>query len=166
VGSDPPAGFTSIGGSGSDQQLREDGQYQVSTGVTSVDPQWTWNFNAPSNWNASIVALNPPLHLAFTQQPSTTLPLMTIQPAVQVAVVDAGGNRATTFTGQVTIAIGHNGGTLAAGTLSGTRTVNVVNGVATFADLSIDQLGNGYTLVVSTAGVVTAESAPFNIGAL
>ena len=166
VGSDPPAGFTSIGGSGSDQQLREDGQYLVSTGVTSVDPQWTWNFNAPSNWNASILALNPPLHLAFTQQPTTTLPLMTIQPAVQVAVVDAAGNRATTFAGQVTIAIGHNGGTLAAGTLSGTRTVNVVNGVATFADLSIDQLGNGYTLVVSTAGVVTAESTPFNIGAL
>jgi|GEM_PF-2883743 hypothetical protein len=166
VGSDPPAGFTSIGGSGSDQQLREDGQYQVSTGVTSVDPQWTWNFNAPSNWNASIVALNPPLHLAFTQQPSTTLPLTTIQPPVQVAVLDATGNPATSFTGQVTIAIGHNGGTLVPGTLSGTKTVNVVNGVATFADLSIDQLGNGYTLVVSTAGVVTAESAPFNIGAL
>jgi len=166
VGSDPPTGFTSIGGSGSDQQLREDGQYQVSTGVPSVDPHWTWNFNAPSNWNASIVALNPPLHLAFAQQPSTTLPLTTIQPPVQVAVLDATGNRATSFTGQVTIAIGHNGGTVAPGTLSGTKTVNVLNGVATFSDLSIDQLGNGYTLVVSTPGVVTAESTPFNIGVL
>jgi len=166
VGSDPPAGFTSIGGSGSDQVIREDGQYRVSTGVTSVDPQWTWNFNAPSTWLATIVAVNPPLQLAFTQQPSTTLPLMTIQPAVQVAVVDAAGNRATSFTGQVTIAIGHNGGVVVPGTLSGTKTVNVVNGVATFADLSIDQLGNGYTLVVSTPAVVTAESTPFNIGAL
>ncbi len=166
VGSDPPVGFTSIGGSGSDQVLREDGQYLVSTGVTSVDPHWTWNFNAPSSWVATIVAINPPLHLAFTQQPSTTLPLMTIQPAVQVAVLDATGNRAASFTGQVTIAIGRNGGVVVPGTLSGTKTVNVVNGVATFADLSIDQLGNGYTLVVSTSGVVTAESAPFNIGAL
>ena len=131
-----------------------------------MNPRWNWAFNAPSNWLASIVALNPPLHLAFTQQPTTTLPLMTIQPAVQVAVLDAAGNTATTFSGQVTIAIGHNGGVIVPGTLSGTKTVNVVNGVATFADLSIDQLGNGYTLVVSTPAVVTAESAPFNIGAL
>jgi hypothetical protein len=166
VGSDPPAGFTSIGGSGSDQLLREDGRYFLASSATSVDPQWNWNFSAPSNWNASILALNPPLHLAFTQQPSTTLPLMTIQPAVQVAVLDAAGNMVTSFGGQVTIAIGHNGGTVVPGTLSGTKTVNVVNGVATFADLSIDQLGNGYTLVVSTPAVVTAESAPFNIGAL
>jgi len=32
------------------------------------------------------------------------------------------------------------------GTVPGTRTVTAVNGVATFSDLSIDQLGNGYTL--------------------
>jgi len=64
----------------------------------------------------------------------------------------------------VTIAIGHNGGTLLPGTLSGTKTVTAVNGVATFSNLSIDQLGNGYTLVVSAANVSGAESAPFNIG--
>jgi hypothetical protein len=39
-----------------------------------------------------------------------------------------------------------------------------VNGVATFADLSIDQLGNGYTLVVTAGGTSGAESAPFDIG--
>ena len=75
------------------------------------------------------------------------------------------GNRVTGFSGQVTIAIGHNGGTLLAGTLSGTKTVNIVNGVATFSDLSIDQPGNGYTLVATVPNVVTVESAPFNIGA-
>jgi hypothetical protein len=90
---------------------------------------------------------------------------MTIQPSVQVAIVDALGNRVTSFNGQVTIAIGHNGGTVFPGTLSGTRTVNAVNGVATFADLSIDQLGTGYTLVASVPNVFTAESSPFNIGA-
>lgn len=163
---DGPPGFSIIGGSGSDAMIKEDGRYLLSTSIGTVNPQWQWGFNQPSTWLASVIALNPPLHLAFAQQPSTTLPLMTIQPAVQVAVLDATGNRATSFTGQVTIAIGHNGGAVVPGTLSGTKTVNVVNGVATFADLSIDQLGNGYTLVVSTAGVVTAESAPFNIGAL
>ena len=68
------------------------------------------------------------------------------------------------FTGSVSIAIGHNGGLLLHGTLSGTKTVPVVNGVATFSDLSIDQLGNGYTLVVSAPGATSAESTPFNIG--
>ena len=67
---------------------------------------------------------------------------------------------------EVTIAIGHNGGLLAPGTLSGTKTVTAVNGVATFSDLSIDQPGNGYTLVVNGSGVTGAESATFNIGAL
>jgi len=49
--------------------------------------------------------------------------------------------------------------------LSGTKTVTAANGVATFSNLSIDQLGNGYTLVVSSAGVAGAESRTFNIGA-
>ena len=80
--------------------------------------------------------------------------------------VDDLGNTVTSFTGSVTIAIGHNGGLLIPGTLSGTKTLNFVNGVATFADLSIDQAGNGYTLVVSGSGLRTAESTPFNIGAL
>ncbi len=165
VPTDPPSGFTSIGGAGSDAHMREDGQYLVSSSVGSVDPQWTWNFSSPSTWLASVITLNPPPHLAFTVQPSTTLPLLTIQPAVQVTVLDALGNRAATFSGPVTIAIGHNGGLIMPGTLSGTKTVTAANGVATFSDLSIDQPGNGYTLVVSAAGLTGAESAPFNIGA-
>ena len=157
--------FISLGGTGADSYIKEDGRYLVSSSVTTVNPRWNWAFNAPSTWLSSVVVLNPPPHIAFTQQPATTLPLMTIQPAVQVAVLDAAGNRATSFNGQVTIAIGHNGGLLGPGTLAGTKTVTAVNGVATFGDLSIDQPGTGYTLVVSGAGVTGAESAPFNIGA-
>ena len=143
-----------------------EGDYAVQTSAGTVDPRWTWYFSSPSSWLATGFTLNPPLHLAFTVQPSTTLPLLPITPAVQVTVLDAFGNRNTSYTGQVTIAIGHNGGLLAPGTLSGTKTVTVVNGVATFSDLSIDQLGNGYTLVVSGPTVTGSESAPFNIGAM
>jgi hypothetical protein len=114
---------------------------------------------------ASVITLNPAPHLSFTVQPVTTLPLATM-PAVQVTLLDALGNRATSYNGPVTISIGKNGGLLTAGTLSGTLTVNAVNGVATFSNLSIDQPGNGYTLVVNAARVSGAESAPFNIGAL
>ena len=166
VPADPPGGYTSIGGSGSDDFLKQDAEYVVSPSTGTTDPQWTWVFTAPSAWLVTSVSLNPPSHLAFTVQPSRTLPLMTIQPAVQVTVLDALGNPVTSYNGPVTIAIGHNGGLLAPGTLSGTKTVNAVNGVATFSDLSIDQPGNGYTLVINGPTLTGAESAPFNIGAL
>jgi len=44
--------------------------------------------------------------------------------------------------------------------------VRAVNGVARFDDLSIDQLGNGYTLQVTASGLKSAESAAFNIALL
>jgi hypothetical protein len=166
VGADAPAGFTTLAvQSNSSFSMVDESNYLVSPNVGTVDPHWFWYFNQPSTWLASVATLNPPPHLSFAVQPSTTLPLMTIQPSVQVAILDALGNRVTGFNGAVTIAIGHNGGTVLPGTLSGTKTVNAVNGVATFADLSIDQPGNGYTLVATVPNVFTAESAPFNIGA-
>jgi hypothetical protein len=164
VGSQPPAAFTYLNNT-SDAVFKADGEYAIQAKVGAVDPQWTWSFNSPSSWLASVLALNPPLHLVVTVQPSTTLPFMTIRPAVQVAAVDALGNTVTSFSGSVTIAIGRNQGMLMAGTLSGTKTVTAVNGVATFGDLSIDQVGNGYTLVATAAGVAGVESATFNIGA-
>jgi hypothetical protein len=168
AGFERPSGFTQIG-TGGDTSIIEDGEYAVPGDGAPVDPRWTWYFSesTQSTWLASTLALNPAsTHLAFTTQPTRTVPFMTIRPPVQATVVDDQGNPLTTFTGTVTIAIGHNGGTLMPGRLSGTTTVTVVNGVATFSNLSIDQPGSGYTLVVSGAGVTSAESAPFSIGAL
>jgi len=144
-----------------------EGDFAIQAAIGSVDPRWTWHFaeSAPSTWLATVLALNPPMHAAFTVQPSTTPPLVAIRPGVQVTVLDNAGNQMTTFNGPVTIAIGRNGGMLARGTLSGTTTVTAVDGVATFSNLSIDQSGNGYTLVASAAGVTGAESGAFNIGA-
>ncbi len=164
VGTDPPPTFTYITDVG-DAAIKADAQYAVFPSGGSADPRWNWYFTSPHSWLATTLALNPPPHLVYAVQPRTTLPLMTITPAVQVSVTDASGNAVTGFNGPVTIAIGHNGGMLMPGTLSGTKTVTAVNGVATFADLSIDQVGNGYTLVVTAGGVTGAESAPFNIGA-
>src|SRR5258706_139184 len=137
------------------------------TRTPTIERSWTWAFdrNTPTTWLSSVLALNPSLHLAFTVQPSTTLPLATIRP-VKVTVLDAQGNQATTFNGPVTITIGRNAGMLLPGKLSGTVTVNAVDGVAAFSDLSIDQIGNGYTLKARAESVTGAESASFNIGAL
>jgi hypothetical protein len=166
AGRDSPAGFTLLS-SGADTVLATEGNYAVQTARGSVDPQWTWYFadSPPSTWVATVLALNPPLHFEFIIEPSTTLPGRPIEPAIQVMALDADGNRVSSFNGRVTIALGRNGGTLITGTLSGTTTVTAVDGVAVFSNLSVDQLGNGYTLVVNSAGVTGAESATFNIGA-
>jgi hypothetical protein len=102
--------------------------------------------------------------LAFQVQPTNTRARAPIAPPVQIRAVDAQGNVVTSFSGVVTIAIGRNGGLLVPGRLAGTTSVIAVNGIATFFDLSIDQIGNGYTLVASASGVSSAESQPFNIG--
>src|SRR5439155_17112965 len=71
-------------------------------------------------------------------------------------------NTATGFTGTVTVALGANPG---GGTLSGTTSVAAVNGVATFANLSINKVGTGFTLSATATGVTSATSGGFNITA-
>ncbi len=85
--------------------------------------------------------------LAFTVEPTTTTVASSIMPAVQVAIQGALGNLVAGATDAVTVAIGTNPG---GGTLSGTTTVNAVAGVASFTDLTIDQMGTGYTLVATS----------------
>jgi hypothetical protein len=101
--------------------------------------------------NVSIVAAAAH-HLVFLQPPTETAAGQTISPAVTVAIVDQYGNVETEDNSDiVTLSLGNNPG---GGTLSGTLTVTVVNGVATFGDLSIDMAGIGYTLHVSIGGAV------------
>jgi hypothetical protein len=97
-------------------------------------------------------------NLAFTTQPGNTGAGASF--GVVVTARDAQGNTAAGFTGSVTMAIGANPG---GGTLSGTKSVAAVAGVATFSGLSIDKVGTGYTLTATAAGVGSAVSSPFNI---
>jgi len=109
----------------------------------------------------------PATKLVFLQPPTNTAPGATISPPVRVAAVDDQNNIVTTFSGSITIAIGHNGGLLKPGTLSGTLLQPAVNGVATFTDLSIDQGGtDSYTLSASNPQLGTMESAPFRVSVL
>jgi hypothetical protein len=101
---------------------------------------------------------------SFVGLPTSTAARATIAPAVRVAIVDQNGNTIATAGDSVTIAIGTNAGAAGPGVLLGTLTVPAVNGIATFADLSIDRAGNGYTLVATVAGSsTTATTPPFNV---
>src|SRR5207244_3259002 len=98
--------------------------------------------------------------LVFTVQPTNTAAGGTITPAVEVTAQDAFGNVATGFTGNVTLSIGTNPG---GGTLGGTKIVAAAAGVASFATLSINNAGVGYTLVAGSGALTSATSGAFDI---
>jgi len=62
VGITTPPGFTSVS-TMSDASIKGSGEYAVQGSAGSVDPQWTWFFNAPRTWLASSLALRaaPPI---------------------------------------------------------------------------------------------------------
>jgi subtilisin-like proprotein convertase family protein len=103
-----------------------------------------------------------PAKLSFITQPTTTLAGAAINPTtgVQVRLLDANDNPVNDSGVPVTIAIGTNPSD---GALSGTLTVNTVNGVATFTGLSIDIWGNGYTLAATSPSLTQGVSATFNV---
>ena len=102
-------------------------------------------------------------HLAVTTQPpATTPPLNTFSMAS--GLIDDGSQLVfSDFTGAVAVAI--TTGTAGA-TLSGTTSVNAINGVASFSNLSIDKQGTGYILTVSNALGGSATTSAFNIATL
>jgi hypothetical protein len=100
--------------------------------------------------------------LAIAVQPSATAAGSPIAPAVEVAARDTFGNVATASTAGITLAITSGTGTAGA-VLGGTLTRSVVNGVATFGNLTIDKAGTGYTLTAAATGLTGAATAAFNV---
>src|SRR5439155_1731066 len=104
-----------------------------------------------------------PARLVFSVQPTNTTAGAAITPAVQVTVQGGLGNTATSYTGNVTVAIGNNPGGAA---LSGSSTTAAVSGIATFGDLSLDKAGTGYRLTAAGSGLAGgATSAAFTVTA-
>ncbi len=112
---------------------------------------------------AALYAAGPsaPGKLEFVQQPSTVA-AGAVLPAVQVRAADAMGRPLTSYTGAVTVALSNNPG---GATLGGTLTVNAVGGIATFADLSLNISGSGYSLAATASGFMPGLSADFDITA-
>jgi hypothetical protein len=116
----------------------------------------------PADSTTFTVAVGPAAKLAFTQQASSSIPGVAFGTQPKVTVQDAGGNTVTGDTSQVTVAITTGTGTSGA-TLSGTKTINAVAGVATFSGLSIDKIGNSYQLRATDATLTAADSTTFSI---
>jgi hypothetical protein len=110
--------------------------------------------------NGTIIVFGAATKLGFSQQPTNEESATPIAPAVHVSVLDANNNVVANSSASITLAVGTNSG---GGTLGGTLTQNAVDGVATFANLTIDKIGNGYTLLATSTGLTQVTSSAFNI---
>jgi hypothetical protein len=100
----------------------------------------------------------------YGSQPVTTAANATI-PAFDVDVRDQFNNVVRTFSGSVAISIASGTGANGA-VLSGTKTLTLVSGIATFSDLSINLPGSGntaYRLSAAVGGLTSALSNAFSI---
>jgi hypothetical protein len=95
--------------------------------------------------------------LAFVQQPVTTQVNTTITPPVTVEVRDQFGQRVTTSTASITVALVSGSG------LSGTLTRSAIQGLATFNNLGVSSVQSGLHLRATSSGLTPATSASFDI---
>ena len=127
--------------------------------LTGTIGSYTVNFGSGSltsiTSGAITLSAGAPAAVAFQVQPSNVVSSTSIAPAVQVRIVDGAGNLVSTATNTVTIALGSNP---VAGILSGTLSAAAAGGVASFATLTLDRAGVGYTLTAAS-GVLTAPPA-------
>ncbi|HYK11328.1 MAG TPA: hypothetical protein VEV39_11055 [Gemmatimonadales bacterium] len=129
--------------------------YSLSAATTGLTGATSGHFD---------VAAGAPATATYTTQPTSTSSGSTITPAVQVQVVDAFGNPVTAYSGNVTIALAHDGSVLRDASLQGTTTVTATSGRASFSNLHIDQSGLGYTLGAGVPTGGTPEvSQPFDV---
>ena len=97
------------------------------------------------------VVPGPAAQLTFTAEPSNNVSQGgVVTPPVAVTAFDSLSNKATNFTGVVSLALRQNGNTVS-GALSG-NTSTAVAGVATFGNLRINNAGAGYTLAAAFGG--------------
>jgi len=111
----------------------------------------------------SVACTPPATQLAFTIQPPSKVTALSDTFQVEVAAEDSSGSLVWGFTGEVTVAIGTDGSIAKNAQLRGTTHASLVNGIATFPNLSIDQTGVNYTLKASVPRLTDATSRAFSV---
>ena len=129
----------------------------VASIAAGVATDTAGNANVASTSTDNTVLWFRATHVGFVQQPTDTIYRSTITPAVTVAILDASNNVVTESAATVSLTLAPVGPTL-----GGTLTVSAVSGVATFSDLTVDQVGT-YTLGATSGGLIGATSASFDI---
>jgi hypothetical protein len=133
----------------------------AGTGVVSVTVTDALNHQSnTAKFNVSISApVAPATKLMIASQPTTGTAGAPLSPVIKVNVLNSLGKLATGDSSNITLAIltGPKGGTL-----TGTVSAKVVNGVATFSGLSL-KIAGAYTLMASDGSLTSATSSKITI---
>ena len=123
----------------------------LATGTSGVSSTTTWSFSVNQAIHATqlVVTAQPPTAVAAGQSFGLT-----------VSAEDSSGRLDSTFTGDVSVALANNP---SGGNLGGTIIVQAVNGVATFAGLSLNKVGVGYTIQAICGGLTSATTGPIGV---
>ncbi|MGZ4793755.1 MAG: hypothetical protein ACXWBO_18010, partial [Ilumatobacteraceae bacterium] len=125
--------------------------------ATGTDYSLTATAMALDGRSDTFAVIGPASKLVVVQQPTHAVAGETLSP-IAVAVEDSAGNVVTDSDATVTLTVNQN-----SGSLTGTTSVAVVNGVATFADLTIATAATNYAFTTKAAGLKTATSAVFEV---
>jgi hypothetical protein len=99
-------------------------------------------------------------HLAFVVSPGNGTVNQPLTPSPQVAIKDGFNNTVTSATNSITVSLVSSNGAVLSGTATGAPT----SGVATFAGLSINLSGTGYTLsTTATPSLAAGASTSFSV---
>lgn len=101
----------------------------------------------------------PANRLSFTAQPAGAVAGEPMVP-FSVQVQDAFGNHVANAANTISVALGANP---SAAELSGGKSVQPVDGKATFTDVRIDKAGAGYAIVAGSPGLESATSQNFSV---
>ncbi len=99
------------------------------------------------------------MQLVITAEPNSNVTAGS-EFGLTVSVENISGDVLSSYSGEVTITLANNPGS---GTLGGTLTLAVTNGMASFSDLTLDTAGTGYTLRASSSGLASLVTSPFNV---
>jgi hypothetical protein len=107
--------------------------------------------------SGTFAVIGPATRLVIVQQPAQAVAGDTLS-ATTVAVEDSAGNVVTDSDATVTLTVNQH-----SESLTGTTSVAVVDGVATFTDLTIATSATNYTFTMKATGLKTATSTVFNV---
>ena len=121
----------------------------TAAGLTSITTQ---PFNVTLGATQLVVTTEPP------QPPGSVADGTTF--TIVVSAEDGLSNVVTSYEGLVTLTLATNPGDA---TLGGTLQIGATNGIATFSDLTLNEIGDGYTILAAATGLKSATTAAFDV---
>ncbi len=137
------------------------GTYYLAATITDAGGDIDTNAADKTFFSGEITVVRPATHLAFVEQPGGVIAGQSLASPVTLEVLDSTNHVVAIDDSDVTIhlTVPANGATL-----GGTLTASVIDGVATFSDLSMAKAGT-YTLTAGDGALAAAKSKSFSVTA-